>query len=148
MATMTMAISHEEPILSKLDRLDNMLRQLEEIRGSNRSSSSPPKTSYASTRSSGTLTSEGHASSIDDISPKSLEKHCRPIDHVMLEMEVKGTLIERIHRVEDRVLKMEEELIEEEKHKETTDHKKSHSKKGIKQLVRQCVKGGKRKTDY
>ncbi|XP_010088233.2 uncharacterized protein LOC21395725 isoform X2 [Morus notabilis] len=142
---MTMAISHEEPILSKLDRLDNMLRQLEEIRGSNRSSS-PPKSSYASTQSSGTLTSEGHASFVDDVSPKSLEKHCRPINHVMLETEVKGTLIERLHRVEDRVLKLEEELVEEEKHKEATDHKKSHNKKGIKQLVKQCVKGGKRKT--
>lgn len=81
------------------------LRQLEEIRGSNRPSS-PAKSSFASTQSSGTLTSEGHVSSIDDISPKSLEKHCRPIDHVMVETEVKGTLIERLHRVEDRVLKV------------------------------------------
>ncbi|PON74200.1 hypothetical protein PanWU01x14_050320 [Parasponia andersonii] len=140
---MTTAIT-EEPILSKIDRLDYMLRQLEEIRGSNRSSSSPAKSSYASTQSSGTLTSEGHVSSIDDVSPKSLEKHCRPIDHVMMETEVKGTLIERIYRVEDRVLKlclqMEEQLVEAEKMKKA-DAKKSHKKKGLKQLVKQCVKG-------
>ena len=49
-------------------------------------------------------------SSIDDVSPKSLEKHCRPIDHVMVETEVKGTLIERLHRVEDRVLKVKKRI--------------------------------------
>ncbi|XP_030492952.2 uncharacterized protein LOC115709061 isoform X1 [Cannabis sativa] len=134
-----------EPILSKLDRLDNMLRELEEInKGSNRSCSSPSKSSYESTQSSGTLTSEGHVSSIDDVSPRSLEKHCRPINHVVLEAEVKGNLIERLHRVEDRVLKlclqMEEELIKARKMKEK---KKSHTKKGLKQLVQQCVGGTK-----
>ncbi|XP_062114859.1 uncharacterized protein LOC133828770 isoform X2 [Humulus lupulus] len=138
----TMAAVTGEPILSKLDRLDNMLRQLEEIKGSKRSCSSPSKSSFASTQSSGTLTSEGHVSFIEDASPKSLEKHCRPINHVMLEAEVKGTLIERLHRVEERVLKMEEELIEAEKMKQKI--KKSHTKKGLKQLVQQCVKGRKK----
>ncbi|XP_048330323.2 uncharacterized protein LOC107417610 isoform X2 [Ziziphus jujuba] len=134
---MTIRIT-EEPILPRLDRLDNMLRQLEEIRGCNRSSSSP-KSSYASTPSSGTLTStDGHLSSLD-FSPKSIEKHCRPIDHVIMETGVKGTLIERLDHVEDRVLKMEEELEAEKKREET--EKKERNKKGLKQLVKQCLKG-------
>lgn len=74
------------------------LRHLEEIRGCNPS----PKSSCASTPTSG---SDGHVSSTD-FSPKSLEKHCRPIEFVMMETEVKGTMIERLNQVEDRMLKV------------------------------------------
>ncbi|CAH1416483.1 unnamed protein product [Lactuca virosa] len=136
----------EEPMLSRLDRLDTIVRQLEEIRGGNRT----PKSSCASTPSSGTLTSEGQISSID-FSPRSLEKHCRPIDDVIVETGVKGTLIERLLYVEERVAKlcmqMEEEiegekrrLVEEEamKKKTTTERKK---KRGLKELVKSCVTG-------
>ncbi|XP_040993299.1 uncharacterized protein LOC121239951 isoform X2 [Juglans microcarpa x Juglans regia] len=122
----------EEPITSRLDRLDHMLRHLEEIRGCNRSS---PKSSCASIASSGT---DGHASSVD-LSPKSIEKHCRPIEHVIIETEVKGTLIERLELVEDRVLKLE--LLESERKMEEKNEKKAHKPKGLKQLVKQCVKG-------
>ncbi|KAH9774507.1 hypothetical protein KPL71_013668 [Citrus sinensis] len=90
----------EEPILSRLDRLDNLLRQLEEIRRCNGS----PKSSCASTPSSGTFTSEGQASSVE-FSPNSLEKHCRPIDRVVMETGVKGTVMERLDRIEAHVLK-------------------------------------------
>ena len=83
----------------------HQLRQLEEIRGCSKS----PKSSCASTTSSGTLMSDGHVSSLD-FSPKSLEKHCRPIDHVKIETEIKGTLIERLDHVEDRVLKVIKDL--------------------------------------
>ncbi|CAI9279014.1 unnamed protein product [Lactuca saligna] len=135
----------EEPMLSRLDRLDTIVRQLEEIRGGNRT----PKSSCASTPSSGTLTSEGQISSID-FSPRSLEKHCRPIDDVIVETGVKGTLIERLLYVEERVAKlcmqMEEEiegekrrLVEEEAlKKKTTERKK---KRGLKELVKSCVTG-------
>ncbi|KAK4591894.1 hypothetical protein RGQ29_016382 [Quercus rubra] len=125
----------EEPILSRLDRLDNILRHLEEIRGSNRS----PKSSCASTTSSGTITSDGHMSSLD-FSPRSLEKRCRPINHVKIEAEVKGTLIERLDHAEERVLKLEEQLEAGRKTKEKNE-KKNHKKKGLKQFVQQCVKG-------
>ncbi|KAK6928739.1 hypothetical protein RJ641_004944 [Dillenia turbinata] len=97
----------EEPILARLDRLDMMLRHLEEIRVNTCRS---PKSSGASTPSSGTLTSEGAVSSVD-FSPKSLEKHCRPIDDVMVETEVKGTLIERVTLLEKRVLKRSIKLL-------------------------------------
>ncbi|KAI3764305.1 hypothetical protein L2E82_14312 [Cichorium intybus] len=132
----------EEPMLSRLDRLDTIVRQLEEIRGGNRT----PKSSCASTPSSGTLTSDGHVSSLD-FSPRSLEKHCRPIDDVIVETGVKGTLIERLVHVEERVAKLcmqIEEEIEGEKRRvleEETKKKERKKKKGLKQLVRSCVTG-------
>ncbi|KAJ6964650.1 hypothetical protein NC652_002789 [Populus alba x Populus x berolinensis] len=95
-----MAIT-EEPILSRLNRLDNMMRELAELGGCNR----PPKSSSPSTPSSGTLPSEGKASFVD-LSPESLEKHCRPISNVMMETKVKGTLVERLDHLEERVLKV------------------------------------------
>ncbi|XWS35513.1 hypothetical protein CRYUN_Cryun20dG0003600 [Craigia yunnanensis] len=108
------------------------------MRGCNRSPS--PRSSCASTPSSGTFTSEGHPSSVDfSPTPRSLEKHCRPIDHVMVETQVKGTLIERLDQVEDRLLKLEEELEAEKKREENVE--KKAQKKGIKQLLKQCVKG-------
>ncbi|GJS14814.1 hypothetical protein Tco_0409286 [Tanacetum coccineum] len=138
----------EEPMLSRLDRLDTIVRQLEEIRGGNRS----PKSSCASTPSSCTLTSDGQISSID-FSPRSLEKHCRPIDDVIIETGVKGTLIERLVHVEDRVAKLcmrLEEEIEAEKRRvlrqEEEERKKKEmvmvkkKKKGLKQLMA-CVMG-------
>ncbi|KAL4586214.1 hypothetical protein LXL04_010846 [Taraxacum kok-saghyz] len=133
--------SVEEPMLSRLDRLDTIVRQLEEIRGGNRT----PKSSCASTPSSGTLTSEGQISSVD-FSPRSLEKHCRPIDDVIVETGVKGTLIERLVHVEERVAKMEEEIegekrrvVEEDMKRKKNEERKK--KKGLKQLIRSCVTG-------
>ncbi|XVF22955.1 hypothetical protein REPUB_Repub12eG0215300 [Reevesia pubescens] len=135
-----MAIIGDEPVLSRLDRLDNMLRQLEEMRGCN--NRSPARSSCASTPSSGTLTStEGHPSSVD-FSPRSLEKHCRPIGHVMVETQVKGTLVERLDQVEDRLLKLCLQLEEElEAEKEREESVEKAQKKGIKQLVKRCIKG-------
>ncbi|CAK9167653.1 unnamed protein product [Ilex paraguariensis] len=135
-----MAVATEEPIFSRLDRLDNILRQLEDIRGSHRS---PKSSSYASTPSSGTLTSDGgHVSSVD-FSPKSLEKHCRPIDDVIMEIELKGTLIQRLVHVEDRVVKLEGEF-EAEKRREEQSAEKKPKKKGLKQRINSWVKGSKR----
>ncbi|XP_031273690.1 uncharacterized protein LOC116132173 isoform X2 [Pistacia vera] len=125
----------DTPILSRLDRLENMLRQLEEIRYCSRS----PKSSYASTPSSGTLNSDGLPSSVD-FSPKSLEKHCRPINRVVMETGVKGTLIERLEHVEYRVFKLEA-AVEAEKIGEEKEEKRSHKKKGLKQFVKLIIKG-------
>lgn len=145
----------EEPILSRLDRLDIMLRQLEEIKGCNTVPRSSPsaKSSSASTPSSGTLTSDyGQVSSSSAVSPKSIEKHCRPIEDVMMEKEAKGTLIERLDHVEDRVLKLcvqlEYELDAAERKRDDRvkvgeEERTPHKKKGLKQLVKQCVTGKK-----
>ncbi|KAM7509008.1 hypothetical protein LguiA_019461 [Lonicera macranthoides] len=139
----------EEPVLSRLERLDNILKQLEDIKGSGRNRT--PRSSCASTATSGTLTSDGHASSLE-FSPESLEKHCRPIDDVIVETELKGTLIERLVHVEERVLKLglelERELEVEKKREEeilASTPEKEKKKKGLKQLMKSCVKGGKRK---
>ncbi|XP_048426316.1 uncharacterized protein LOC103954860 [Pyrus x bretschneideri] len=107
MVAMTMVNTTEEPILSRMDRLDTVLRQLEESESSS-CTSSP-------TRTSGTLTSDGgHVpSSAELISPESLEKYCRPIEHVMMETNAKGSLLERLDHVEDRVLKLCMQLEEE-----------------------------------
>ncbi|XP_057510158.1 uncharacterized protein LOC130792638 [Actinidia eriantha] len=138
-------ITTEEPILSRLDRLDKILKQLEDIRGSNNRS---PRSSWASTTpSSGTHSRES------DFSPESKEKHCRPIHAVVVETEMKGTLLERLVHVENQVLKLclhlEEELEAGVKKEEKTilpvknTHQKRKKKKGLKQLVKSCVEGGK-----
>ncbi|XP_024988899.1 uncharacterized protein LOC112523510 isoform X1 [Cynara cardunculus var. scolymus] len=134
----------EEPMLYRLDRLDNIVRQLEELRGGNRT----PKSSNASTPSSCTLTSEGQASSLE-FSPRSLEKHCRPMDDVIVETGVKGTLIERLIHVEERVAKLcmqLEEEIEAEKRRREEEKKKEVvvvKKRGLKQLLKSCVTANK-----
>ncbi|GER37900.1 hypothetical protein STAS_14327 [Striga asiatica] len=136
-----MSSGFEEPMLSRLSRLDNILKQLEEIRSGTHS----PKSSYESTTSSGTLTSEGQPPSFADVSPEGLEKHCRPVEEVMLEVERKGTLIDRLILAEDRILKLCMQLEEEfegERVKEENgmaDKIKSTPKKGLKQLVKSCV---------
>ncbi|KAF1899562.1 hypothetical protein Lal_00019690 [Lupinus albus] len=128
-------VATEEPILSRIDRLDNMLKKLEEIRGCNLS----PKSSCSTPTISG---SDGRFSSVD-LSPKSLEKHCRPIENVISETEIKGTLIDRLNQVEDRMLKLEEVWEGDRKREERKDN--SPKKKGLKQLVKQCVKARSRK---
>ncbi|KAI7741813.1 hypothetical protein M8C21_003246 [Ambrosia artemisiifolia] len=118
----------EEPMLSRLDRLDNLVRHLEELKVGN--SYRTPKSSCPSTPSS---KSDGQASSFD-FSPRSIEKHCRPIDDVIVETEAKGTLIERIVHVEDRVAKLEEEMEAQKRRLEEEEKKKMNKKKGLKQL--------------
>ncbi|XP_014493683.1 uncharacterized protein LOC106755960 isoform X1 [Vigna radiata var. radiata] len=125
-----MASATQEPILSRIDRLDNLLRQLEEIRGCNRS----PKSSCASTPTSGC---DGRVSSVD-FSPRSLEKQCRPMENVMMETEAKGTVIERLNQVEDRLLKLCLQVEEVWLTKGSAISKSP--KKGLKQIVKQCVR--------
>ncbi|KAH0730898.1 hypothetical protein KY285_001811 [Solanum tuberosum] len=133
----------EEPILSRLDRLDNIIKKLEEVRGGDHS----PKTSTASSE---TLTSDGQVSSLD-FSPRSMEKHCRPIEDVISETEHKGTLIERLVNVENRVLNVclqleaELEMMKKKKKKEEENlnlkNKLAHNKASFKSFVKACVKG-------
>ncbi|KAG5565184.1 hypothetical protein RHGRI_001173 [Rhododendron griersonianum] len=119
------------------------LNHLEERRGSRTRS---PGSSYASTTtSSGTLTSggDGRVSSTADLSPDSIEDHCLPVDVVVVEAEMKGTLLERLVLLENRVLKFEEEL-ESEKALAAAQVKKKKNM-GLKQLVKSCAKGSKTK---
>ncbi|XP_057790067.1 uncharacterized protein LOC131006946 isoform X1 [Salvia miltiorrhiza] len=120
----------EEPILARLNRLDLILKQLEEIRGDHHS----PKSSNAS---SGTLTSDGQPS----CSP---ERRCRPVNEVMIEVEEKGNLIDRLIHAEDRILKvclqLEEEFESERSRELNGSAEKKSPKKGLKQFVKSCVK--------
>ncbi|KAL3815080.1 hypothetical protein ACJIZ3_016348 [Penstemon smallii] len=67
----------------------------------------------------------------------------------MMEVERKGTLIERLVHAEDRILKMCLQLEEEVESREhsTSSHdlaqekKSSPIKKGLKKLVKSCVTG-------
>ncbi|XP_024008970.1 uncharacterized protein LOC18994074 [Eutrema salsugineum] len=125
----------EEPILSRLDRIDFMVRKLEEMKGSSPRSSSP------STPSSGT-----RPSSLDLSSPRSTGKlQSRSMEQVMEETERKGTLLERLNNVEEQVLKLcsqfEEEVEEERKKEEnsTDKNKKTKKKKGLRKLVDKVV---------
>ncbi|KAK9125335.1 hypothetical protein Scep_014181 [Stephania cephalantha] len=127
-----------EPVVSRLDRLDNMLRHLEGMRGGS------PRSSYTS---SGTLTStEGgnnSSYSIDDSSPtKTMEKQCRPIDAVVMESETKGSLVVRLAILEDRLLKLCVQMEEERREELNKDKEGRKKKKGLKQLVKSCVGGG------
>ncbi|XP_073278648.1 uncharacterized protein [Primulina huaijiensis] len=96
----------EEPTLSRLNRLNNIQRQLEGIR----STSQSPKSSSASTRS---------------------------MDEVIMEVEHKGTLMERLVRAEDRIFKIC--LMMEEETMETSPTEKKTLKKGLKHFVKSWV---------
>ncbi|XP_074293951.1 uncharacterized protein LOC141621164 isoform X1 [Silene latifolia] len=128
----------EEPILSRIDRLDHLLRNLEEIRVG---SKSPKSCSSPSTPSSGTRTTDSRAWS-QEFSPRSRDKyhHYRSIEEAMIEMEHKGSLLERVSFMEDRLIKVctqvEGELEAEIKH-EKEDKQGDH--KGIKELIKSCV---------
>ncbi|KAJ0250725.1 hypothetical protein HA466_0140170 [Hirschfeldia incana] len=117
----------EEPILSRLDRIDFMVRKLEEMKGS----SSPSTPSSGRTQTS---------SSLDLSSPRrsTKELQCRrSMEQVMEETERKGTLLERLNNVEEQVLKLcshYEEEIEEERKKKT-----KKKKKGLRKLVDKVV---------
>ncbi|KAG9151858.1 hypothetical protein Leryth_002137 [Lithospermum erythrorhizon] len=145
----------EEPMLTRIDRLDNIIKKLEEIRRLTHGKHSP-RSSYESTHSRSTSDGQGALSSSSvDFSPRSMEKHCRPMDDVIVETERKGTLLERLMYVEDRVLKMCEEMEEELKDRRRRDYEvstnieKKSRKKGLKQLVKKCMphKGTKTKEE-
>ncbi|KAI4383004.1 hypothetical protein MLD38_008890 [Melastoma candidum] len=103
---MAVIVVEEEPVLSRVDhRLDRLLKQLEEIRSLGRSTGS----------SSGLSTPSSRAHS-DDTSPRSTGEHYfHPISRVIMEAEVKGTLVDRLDLLESRIVKMEEELETEKR---------------------------------
>ncbi|KAM1944139.1 hypothetical protein ACFX15_012387 [Malus domestica] len=136
------------------DQASSQDSHLEEIRRSQSHSHShthtPKSSSLTSTpsRTSGTLTSEGGKlpSSAELISSESLEKHCRPIEHVMMETDAKGSLIEQLDHVEDRVLKLcvqlEEEFMESSAEKKRGDEAEmiKRSEKEREEMIRRSEK--------
>ncbi|KAL0732472.1 hypothetical protein Bca4012_008681 [Brassica carinata] len=105
----------EEPILSRLDRIDFMVRKLEEMKGS----------SNPSTPSSGLSSPRGSI----------VKLQCRSMEQVMEETERKGTLLERLNNVEEQVVKLCSHYEEEIKEEKNTKKKK----KGLRKLVDKVV---------
>ncbi|KAF3323234.1 hypothetical protein FCM35_KLT11965 [Carex littledalei] len=146
--------SHEQApnMLNRVDRLDVILGYLEEIRGGRKSGTRSPATT---TNWSGPLTGSdiytGGTDSSVTSSPKSLSsRRCRSIKEAMMEIQVKGTLFDRIDFLENRLLKLEEEVEMERKESDGWRSPKVSPKvspgQGFKNLVKSCVKGGHVKT--
>ncbi|GJN35648.1 hypothetical protein PR202_gb24443 [Eleusine coracana subsp. coracana] len=128
-------------MMARVDRLDLVLSYLEELHhnhhhhgGSNVSISSP---STPTTQSA-------------DSSPRgsaSWRRACRPAKEVLEEAHAKGSLVDRVAFLEDRVLKMEEDMeITPEGESSKSDQRKEkvrdgNKKKGLKSLVKSCVRG-------
>ncbi|XP_044392477.1 uncharacterized protein [Triticum aestivum] len=88
-------------MMARVDRLDLVVGYLEELRHH----------SGGSGRSSTTATST--LSSSSPTTPRSSRPHgCRPAEELLREAKAKGSLVERIAFLEDRVLRMEEERME------------------------------------
>lgn len=93
-------------MLNRVDRLDIMLGYLEEKHGGR----SGTRSSATSTNSSRSLTGTDMYAGDDSLvtsSPKSLSKcRFRSIEEAIGEMQVKGTLFDRIDFLENRILKV------------------------------------------
>ncbi|KAL9270887.1 hypothetical protein AKJ16_DCAP23264 [Drosera capensis] len=105
-----MTILAEEPLLSRLDRLDNLLRHLEDKAAAVATTAG---SNYRDSKSSSGSTEV--ISGMTTIMSEELEKCCRPLEDVVVETEIKGSLVQRVARMEDRVLKLEEEIVAEKK---------------------------------
>ncbi|GAB2216675.1 hypothetical protein Droror1_Dr00024452 [Drosera rotundifolia] len=110
----SMTIFAEEPLLSRLDRLDNLLRHLEEKAAAATTAGSKYRDSKSSSGSTEVI-----SGMTTTITSEELEKCCRPLEEVVVETEIKGSLVQRVARMEDRVLKLclqlEEEIVAEKK---------------------------------
>ncbi|XP_062202833.1 uncharacterized protein LOC133905139 [Phragmites australis] len=136
-------------MMARVDRLDLVLGYLEEKRRhsntivAGRGSASSPSTPTT------TLSDSSAAST-----PRG--RSCRPAKEALEEAQAKGSLVDRIAFLEDRVLRMEEDTEitgpdikmssggdqrKEKEHQHQHQHGKSSKKKGLKSLVKSCVRG-------
>jgi hypothetical protein len=137
-------------MMARVDRLDLVVGYLEEMRhhGSSARSSTSPSTPTTFSSSSPTT-------------PRSTGGRCRPAEELLRETKAKGSLVERIAFLENRVLRMEEErLLASSMSMEMSPERTSRlsssmnsagngtgsgsgrKKKGLKSLVKSCVRGG------
>ncbi|GLJ21968.1 hypothetical protein SUGI_0411440 [Cryptomeria japonica] len=91
--------SSDIPLLSRINRLDIVLDYLEDT-----------NLSGGSTKALPAMDGEKSAMSEMVSDDNSLEKRCKPISWVLEEAEAKGTIMERVAVLEDRVKRIREEL--------------------------------------
>ncbi|XP_037431901.1 uncharacterized protein LOC119298716 [Triticum dicoccoides] len=138
-------------MMARVDRLDLVVGYLEELRHS------------GSGRSSTTATST--LSSSSPTTPRARPHGCRSAEELLRETKAKGSLVERIAFLEDRVLRMEEERMEMSSSMQTAESARrtmrmmmngsggagaepgspgsgKKGKKGLKSLVKSCVRAG------
>ncbi|XP_066357604.1 uncharacterized protein [Miscanthus floridulus] len=155
-------------MMARVDRLDLLLGYLEDMHRNGNGNASPPSATTASSPSTPAATG-GHRglviiSSDDDDSaaastPRGSKtwRRPRPAKEVLEEAQAKGSLIDRVAFLEHRVLKMEEDMeitpADEDKashqarayghdtRKEKVHDPSSRKKKGLKSLVKSCVRG-------
>ncbi|EHA8588297.1 hypothetical protein COCNU_scaffold004647G000030 [Cocos nucifera] len=99
-----MAATVGEPpsILGRVDRLDALMGYLEK----RESRVAVAKSPRASTTSSGTITTSDGGNSSVNSSPKCLaRRRCRPVHDVMMEVQTKGNIMDRVDQLEYRLLK-------------------------------------------
>ncbi|KAL6846842.1 hypothetical protein ACP4OV_022695 [Aristida adscensionis] len=155
MASVARQPARSSSMMARVDRVDLVLSYLEEMHahhGRSNSVTSSPSTAAAGT---GTGTDDSSAASTPRGSWSSSWRRasCRPAKEALQEAQAKGTLIDRIAFLEDRLLKMEEDMeITPEKSVVTDDRSSLHrhhhgsrsskkKNKGLKSLVKSCVVG-------
>ncbi|XP_008804548.1 uncharacterized protein LOC103717801 [Phoenix dactylifera] len=137
---MASAVGEPPSILDRMDRLDALLGYLE--RRESRAAAAAAKSPRASTTSSGTVTTSDGGNSSVNSSPKCLSRRwCRPVHDVLMEVQAKGSLMDRVDHLEHRLLKIEDEKKREEAERSPRSGDKSKHGKGLKSLVKSCVKG-------
>ncbi|CAN6440433.1 unnamed protein product [Victoria cruziana] len=94
--------STNEPVLAQLDRLEHLAANLEDAKGVRSEKSSSILTPRSRTASNGGNYSEPPSS------PASLEGRCRPLNEVIAETQLKGSIVDRLDDLEHRIMKLEE----------------------------------------
>ncbi|KQJ85577.1 uncharacterized protein LOC100845645 [Brachypodium distachyon] len=149
MAASSAVSGHQAPapasMMARVDRLDLVVGYLEDMRSGN----------GGSARSSSTATT---LSSSSPASTPRAAARCRPAEELLQETRAKGSLVDRIACLENRVLKMEEEERMSFSRRSpiasssstaamegmaadsgSSREKKKKKRKGIKSLVQSCV---------
>uniref|UniRef100_A0A0E0KGF7 Uncharacterized protein n=1 Tax=Oryza punctata TaxID=4537 RepID=A0A0E0KGF7_ORYPU len=132
-------------VMARVDRLDLVVGYLEEMRGGERRSTCGGSPSSTTTT---TVNSESGSSSVAS-TPRGMS--CRPAKEALAEARAKGSLVDRIAFLENRVLKMEEEMevtsdvrssgSDEKQRRSEGKNKAEKGTKRLKSLVKSCVRG-------
>jgi hypothetical protein len=136
-------------MMARVDRLDMVLGYLEEMMQHSGRHHHAPSTAPAAAGAwspSSTASSSSSTVSTPRGAGGSKTWRRRPAKEALEEAQAKGTLVDRIAFLEDRVLKMEEDMVDVSTTPEKMNNaggsaSSSKRKKGLKSLVKSCVRG-------